>query len=122
MVSLREQPSTAREHRLSPRANKMALRNEKEVREEIRKLREKAKSLSGFWVSELAAAIYALEWVLGKREKPPPQDIGEPDSGHGKLAESISKAAEKAPPATKPAGATKPAPKSPVRARPPKRR
>ncbi|HLN81651.1 MAG TPA: hypothetical protein VK392_10705 [Thermoanaerobaculia bacterium] len=100
----------------------MALRNEKEIREEIRKLREKAKSLSGFWVSELAAAIYALEWVLGKREKPPPQDIGEPDSGHGKLAESISKAAEKAPPATKPARATKPAPKSAVRARPPKRR
>lgn len=100
----------------------MALRNEKEIREEIRKLREKAKSLSGFWVSELAAAIYALEWVLGKREKPPPQDIGEPDSGHGKLAESISKAAEKAPPATKPARATKPAAKSPVRARPRKRR
>jgi hypothetical protein len=122
MVGLREEPSTARERRLSPGANKMALRNEKEIREEIRKLREKAKGLSGFWVSELAAAIYALEWVLGKREKPPPQDIGEPDSGHGKLAESISKAAEKAPPATKPARATKPAAKSPVRARPPKRR
>ena len=79
----------------------MALRSEREIREEIRKLREKGKSLSGFWVSELAAAIYALEWVLGKRDKTPPEDIGEPASGHGKLAESISKAAEKEPPATK---------------------
>lgn len=79
----------------------MPLRNEKDIREEVRKLREKGKSLSGFWVSELAAAIYALEWVLGKREKAPPEDIGEPASGHGKLAEAISRAAEKEPPATK---------------------
>lgn len=81
----------------------MALIDEKTVREETRRLREKGKSLSGFWVSEIAAAIYALEWALGKREKAPTEDIGEPDSGHGKLAESISKAAEKAPPAAKPA-------------------
>ena len=89
----------------------MALRSEKDIREEIRKLREKGKSLSGFWVSELAAAIYALEWVLGKRDKAPPEDIGEPASGHGKLAEAISKAAEKEPPAIekKPAGRTSPA-------------
>lgn len=72
--------------------------DEKRIREETRRLREKGKSLSGFWVSELAAAIYALEWVLGKRERAPSEDIGERDSGHGKLAESISKAAEKEPP------------------------
>jgi hypothetical protein len=89
----------------------MPLRSEKDIREEIRKLREKGKSLSGFWVSELAAAIYALEWVLGKRDKTPPEDIGEPASGHGKLAEAISKAAEKEPPAVakKPPVAKKPA-------------
>lgn len=88
----------------------MALRSEKDIREEIRKLREKGKSLSGFWVSELAAAIYALEWVLGKRDKAPPEDIGEPASGHGKLAEAISKAAEKEPPAIakKPPASKKP--------------
>jgi hypothetical protein len=104
----------------------MALRSEKEIREEIRKLRDKGKSLSGFWVSELAAAIYALEWVLGKRDKAPPEDIGEPASGHGKLAEAISKAAEKEPPAIakKPSAAKKPpaAKKKPAGRTPPAKR
>lgn len=72
--------------------------DEKKIREQTHRLREKGKSLSGFWVSEIAAAIYALEWVLGKRDRAPSEDIGERDSGHGKLAESISKAAEKEPP------------------------
>ena len=88
----------------------MPLRSEKDIRQEIRNLRDKGKSLSGFWVSELAAAAYALEWVLGKKERPPANDVGERDSGHGKLAESISKAAEKEPPAAKkkpPAGEPK---------------
>lgn len=97
----------------------MALIDEKTVRDETRRLRDKGKSLSGFWVSEIAAAIYALEWALGKRGKAPTEDIGEPDSGHGKLAESISKAAEKAPPAAKPA---KPAASPKPRKTPPKRR
>ena len=79
----------------------MPLRSEKDIRQEIRNIRDKGKSLSGFWVSELAAAAYALEWVLGKREKAPANDVGEPNSGHGKIAESISKAAEKEPPAAK---------------------
>lgn len=83
----------------------MPPQNEKDIRQEIRNLRDKGKSLSGFWVSELAAAIYALEWALGKKEKPPSRDVGEPGSGHGKLAESISKAAEKEPPALKKKGA-----------------
>jgi hypothetical protein len=98
----------------------MALIDEKRVREETRRLRDKGKSLSGFWVSEIAAAIYALEWVLGKREKAPTEDIGEPDSGHGKLAESISKAAEKAPVAAKAASksAAKSAPKPAAKTKP----
>ena len=79
----------------------MPQRSEKEIREETKKLRDKGKSLSGFWVSEIAAAIYALEWALGKRDKAPVEDIGEPESGHGKLADSISKAAQKEPPAIK---------------------
>jgi hypothetical protein len=77
----------------------MPLKDEKTVREEIRRLRDKAKSLSGFWVSEFAAATYALEWALGKKEKAPSEDIGERESGHGKIAETLTKAAEKAPPA-----------------------
>jgi hypothetical protein len=84
--------------------------DEKKIREEARRLRDKGKSLSGFWVSEIAAAIYALEWVLGKRDRAPSEDVGERDSGHGKLAESISKAAEKEPPsAVKPGKSVKPA-------------
>jgi hypothetical protein len=97
----------------------MPLRSEKDIRQEIRNIRDKGKSLSGFWVSELAAAAYALEWVLGKKEKPPANDVGEPGSGHGKLAEAIAKAAEKEPPAAKkkaPAIGTK------AKARPAKRR
>jgi len=89
-------------HRLdAERWTTMPLRSEKDIRQEIRNLRDKGKSLSGFWVSELAAATYALEWVLGKKERAPANDVGEPWSGHGKLAESISKAAEKEPPAVK---------------------
>ncbi len=93
--------------------------DEKKIREEARRLREKGKSLSGFWVSELSAAIYALEWVLGKRERAPSEDIGERESGHGKLAESISKAAEKEPPAAvKPPKVVEKAP-PPVKSRKP---
>ncbi len=93
--------------------------DEKKIREEARRLREKGKSLSGFWVSELAAAIYALEWVLGKRERAPSEDIGERDSGHGKLAESISKAAEKEPPSAVKTPKVTEKPPSPVKPRKP---
>jgi hypothetical protein len=92
----------------------MPLRSEKDIRQEIRNLRDKGKSLSGFWVSELAAATYALEWVLGKKENAPANDVGEPNSGHGKIAESISKAAERQPPAAK-----RPAVKKPPEAKKP---
>jgi len=34
------------------------VKNDKEIREEVRAIREKARSLSGFWVPELAAAAY----------------------------------------------------------------
>jgi hypothetical protein len=73
------------------------MKAEKELRDESRSLREKAKSLSGFWVPELAAAAYALEWALEKHPDPPSADIGSQDSAHGKLAESLLKAAQKTP-------------------------
>ena len=87
------------------------MRTEKEIREESRRIRERAKALSGFWIPELAAAAYALEWALGKRDQPPSQDIGSANSGQGKLAESLVKAAEKeAAQAEKAARARKPRP------------
>ena len=78
------------------------MKSDKELREEVRAIREKAQSLSGFWVPELAAAAYALEWALEKRPTRPSGDIGSSDSGHGKLAESLLKAAEKSGPAETP--------------------
>jgi hypothetical protein len=60
-----------------------------EINQEIRRIRERAKSLSGFWISEFAAAIATLEWALGKRDKPPSEDIGSPASEHGKIAERL---------------------------------
>jgi len=71
------------------------MKTEKEVREESRRVREKAKSLSGFWVAELASAAYALEWALGKHARPPSEDIGGADSAQGRIAASLVKAAEK---------------------------
>src|SRR3546814_5211946 len=41
-------------------------KSSKEIQEEIRRIKEAVKKLSGFWISESAAAIYALEWALGK--------------------------------------------------------
>ena len=91
------------------------MRDEKEIRAEIRAVRDRGKSLSGFWVAELAAAAYSLEWALGKHEKPPSVDIGSSESAQGRIAASLVKAAEKeaesakkkAPPAKKEAAAGK---------------
>ncbi|HKA35811.1 MAG TPA: hypothetical protein VKH43_03275 [Thermoanaerobaculia bacterium] len=85
------------------------MRDEKEIRAEIRAVRDRGKSLSGFWVAELAAAAYALEWALGKHGKPPSEDIGTGESAQGRIAASLVKAAQieaesakkKAPPAKK---------------------
>lgn len=95
----------------------MPVRNEKEVREEARRLRERGKSLSGFWISELAAAAYALEWALGKKDKPPSEDVGSVGSGHGKIAETLTKAAEKEKPVVKPPPSARKTPSRPGKAR-----
>ena len=72
------------------------MKSEKELKTEVRRIRERARELSGFWISELAAAAYALEWVIEKRPAPPSADIGRPDSDHGKIAASLTKAASDA--------------------------
>jgi hypothetical protein len=71
------------------------MKTEKEIRDEVRRARERAAALSGFWVPELGAAVYALEWALGKRPEPPSADIGRAGSAHGRLSEALLKAAEK---------------------------
>ena len=86
------------------------MKTEKEIREESRRIRDRAKNLSGFWVAELAAAVYALEWTLGKAARAPSEDIGTSTSAEGKVAASLLKAAQTQSAAAKPAG--KPAPKA----------
>ena len=91
-----------------------AMKTEKEIREEIRRVREKARSLSGFWVAELASAAQALEWALGKQPRAPSEDIGSTDSAQGRIAASLLKAAQAdAGPTEKPArkGEPRPAPR-----------
>jgi hypothetical protein len=82
------------------------MKTEKEIREEARRIRERAKSLSGFWIAELAAAAAALDWTLGKSPRAPSEDIGSRDSAEGKIAAALLKAAEKT------AAAKKPGPKA----------
>jgi hypothetical protein len=60
-----------------------------EINQEIRRIRERAKSLSGFWISEFAAAIATLEWAVGKRDAPPSEDIGSAASGQGEIAHRL---------------------------------
>jgi hypothetical protein len=83
-----------------------AIKTAQDVNGEIRRLRERARSLSGFWISEFAAAIDALEWAVGKRDKPPSEDVGSPASDHGKIAERLLEAVSKE--AKKPSKPTKP--------------
>jgi hypothetical protein len=75
------------------------VKTSQEITQEIRRIRERAKSLSGFWISEFAAAIDALEWALGRRDKPPSEDVGAASGEHGRIAgrllEAVSKEAKK---------------------------
>ncbi len=71
------------------------MKTEKEIREETRRIRERARSLSGFWIAELSSAALALEWALGKHPRPPSEDIGGTDSAQGRIAAALVKAAEK---------------------------
>jgi hypothetical protein len=83
------------------------VKTSKEITEEIRRVRERAKSLSGFWISEFAATISTLEWALGKKDKPPSEDIGSATSGQGDIAKRLLEAVAKEariPPKAKKAG------------------
>jgi hypothetical protein len=86
------------------------MKDEKEIRMEARRARERAKILSGFWIAELASAAYALEWALGKHPRPPSEDIGASDSAQGRIAASLVKAAEKEAVSAKKAAEAKKAP------------
>jgi hypothetical protein len=83
-----------------------SIKTAQDVNGEIRRIRERARSLSGFWISEFAAAIDALEWAVGKRDKPPSEDVGSPASEHGKIAERLLEAVSKE--AKKPSKPAKP--------------
>jgi hypothetical protein len=97
------------------------MKTEKEIREEARRIRERAKNLSGFWIAELAAAAAALDWALGKSPRAPSEDIGSRDSAEGKIAAALLKAAEKAAAASKKPG-PKAAPKPAAAGRPAKKK
>jgi hypothetical protein len=71
------------------------VKSEKDLNQEIRRIRERAKSLSGFWLSEFAAGISTLEWVLDKRDKAPSEDIGQAASGQGEIAKRLLEAVAK---------------------------
>jgi hypothetical protein len=87
------------------------MKTEKEIRDESRRIRERARSLSGFWVAELASAAQALEWTLGKHPRAPSEDIGSTDSAQGRIAASLLKAGQVQAGASEKAGRkTKPRP------------
>jgi hypothetical protein len=79
------------------------LKSDKEIRDQVRAIRERVRGLSGYWIGEAAAAIAALEWVTGKRPVPPAEDIGSPGGEHEKIAASLLKLAESKPATAKPA-------------------
>lgn len=80
------------------------MKNEKEIRGEVRAIRERVAEFSGYWVGEAAASIYALEWVLEKRVAHPSSDLGLSGGEHEKIAASLLKIAE----AKKPAASKSP--------------
>jgi hypothetical protein len=71
------------------------VKTSQEITQEIRRIRERVKSLSGFWISEFAAAISTLEWAVGKRDKSPSEDIGSAESGQGEVAKRLLEAVAK---------------------------
>jgi hypothetical protein len=70
------------------------LKDAKEINQEVRAIKERAKALSGFWIGELAAAIYALEWAADKRDDPPSAVLGGAGGGHEKIAGNLMKLVE----------------------------
>jgi len=72
-----------------------AMKNEREIKSEISALRDRLKMLSGFWIGEGAAAIYALDWVLGKHDAAPAKELGKTGGGYERVAANLTKLVEK---------------------------
>jgi hypothetical protein len=72
------------------------VKSEKEIKGQVSAIRERVKELSGFYIGEGAAMTYALEWVLEKRETAPAGELGRAGEDSLKIAESLTKAVEKA--------------------------
>lgn len=70
------------------------MKDVKEINQEIRGLKERAKALSGFWIGEIASAIYALEWAAGKRDDAPSEVLGGAGGGNEKIAANLTKLVE----------------------------
>ncbi|HEX7251671.1 MAG TPA: hypothetical protein VF376_02235 [Thermoanaerobaculia bacterium] len=85
------------------------MRDASDVKKQVSAVRDRVKELSGFWIGEGAAMIYALEWVLEKRETAPAGELGLAGGESEQIAGNLTKLVEKA-------MAGKPAP---VRAQPP---
>jgi hypothetical protein len=72
------------------------VKNEQEIKKQIAAVKERVEELSGFYIGEGAAMIYALEWALGKRETAPAGELGRADGDSEKIAANLTKRAEKA--------------------------
>ena len=87
------------------------MKTQKEITQEVRRIRERIKGFSGYWIGEGAAAIQALEWVTGKRSESPSDDVGKTGGEHEKIAAGLLKSVEKEPAApAKPASVKASAP------------
>ena len=72
------------------------MREESDVKKQIAAVRDRVKELSGFWIGEGAAMVYALEWVLEKRETAPAGELGRAGGESEKIAANLTKLVEKA--------------------------
>jgi hypothetical protein len=93
------------------------VKSEREIRSQLSAVRERVKELSGFWIGEAAAMIYALEWVLEKRTASPAGELGRPGGDSEKIAGNLAKVVERAA-----AAAPKPLGDRRQKAGPPRRR
>lgn len=74
------------------------MKSQKEITAEVRRIRDRIRGFSGYWIGEAVAAITALEWVTGKRPEAPSEDLGTPGGAHERVAASLLKSVEKTPP------------------------
>jgi hypothetical protein len=72
------------------------VKSEQEIKSQVSAVRERVSELSGFYIGEGAAMIYALEWVLSKRETAPASELGRAGGDSEKIAANLTKRAEKA--------------------------